>query len=338
MGKTLKGILIGCGSVCDYHLHAWQKVPGAEIIAVCDLQIDRAKKRAAEYGIPRTYADIETAIEENPPDFLDIATRPASHGELIRTAAGGKIPVLCQKPFAETMEECREMVSLCARTETRLMVNENFRHQAWFRRLKELITEGRLGRPFYCRFHARNRGSMDRNGFSSQDYFLEMSKFIILELGVHLLDTARYLFGEAAGVYARTSKISPYPKGEDFAQIMVGFDGVTCVIDTSWASFSLETDGVIVHADAVVEGTEGTAVLTPGGVLHLVRGDGTRSWPFAKDTIRESYTATHRHFIECLDTGRDFETSGEDTLRTMELVFAAYKCAASDSVVEVRSD
>jgi len=333
--KTLKGVLIGCGGVSAYHLHAWKHVRDAEIAAVCDRNVERAKKRAAEYGIPRYYTDAQTALEQISPDFVDIATRPGSHFELVKTAAARKVPVLCQKPLAETMDESRAIVRHCVESGARLMVNENFRHQAWFRRLKELIEEGTLGQPFHCRLHVRSRSSMDPDGFGDQGYFFDMPKFIILELGVHLLDTVRFLFGEAQSIYARTAKISPYTAGEDFAQITVDCGGVTCMIDTSWASFRLESEGSVAHADAVVEGTEGTAVLAPEGVLHLVRGDGKKSWPFSKDTIQESFTATHRHFAECLRSGQEFETSGRDTLRTMELVFAAYESAASDRVVGI---
>ena len=77
MPTKLEGVLIGCGSVSANHLHAWGQVPGAEITAAFDLQIEKAKKRAEKFGIPRYFSDVDAALAEISPDFLDIAARPA---------------------------------------------------------------------------------------------------------------------------------------------------------------------------------------------------------------------------------------------------------------------
>jgi predicted dehydrogenase len=85
----------------------------------------------------------------------------------------------------------------------------------------------------------------------------------------------------------------------------------------------------------VVEGSEGTAVLTPDGCLRLYRTDGNEEWQFPKDTVAQSFTSTQQHFIDCLQSGRSFETSGVETLKTMALVFGAYQSAREGRFIEL---
>ena len=74
-----------------------------------------------------------------------------------------------------------------------------------------------------------------------------------------------------------------------------------------------------------VEGTKGTVCLGEDGVLTLYTDAGQRSWIFDEGTYAKSFVATQRHFIECLNVGHPPETIGKETLKTMALVFAAYR-------------
>ena len=84
-----------------------------------------------------------------------------------------------------------------------------------------------------------------------------------------------------------------------------------------------------------VEGTGGTACLERDGVLTLYTDDGEQQWAFPSDTIDQSFVAAQRHFIQCLQTGQEPGTSGAETLKTMALVFAAYRSAEEGRVVQV---
>ena len=92
------------------------------------------------------------------------------------------------------MMEALKMVTICQEGGVILMVNENARHQAWFRQIKALLANGALGEPYYARFEMRKRASLPRINFGGQAYFQGMPKLIVYEMGVHFLDTARYLY------------------------------------------------------------------------------------------------------------------------------------------------
>jgi D-apiose dehydrogenase len=80
--KIFKGALIGCGFFSRHHQEAWRRAPDAEIVATCDLSLDRARAAAT-----RAYTSVEEMLKVEELDFVDIATRSTTHLELISLAA-----------------------------------------------------------------------------------------------------------------------------------------------------------------------------------------------------------------------------------------------------------
>lgn len=110
---TFRGAIIGCGYISERQLRAWQQVQGADIIAVCDLDEEKAQRRAAQFGIPAVYSDYRQMLDEHRLDFVDIATQPNSHLELVTAGAKRGLHVLCQKPVAPSMDEAKQMIAVC---------------------------------------------------------------------------------------------------------------------------------------------------------------------------------------------------------------------------------
>lgn len=329
-----RGALIGCGAISRTQLEAWHLIDEAEIVALCDLQHEKAKQRAIEYRIPAIYTDHRTMLEKEALDFVDIATEPESHLALVSAGAAKGIHILCQKPMANNLDEARRMVGVCEDAGVILMINENYRHQAWFRKVKLLLEEGVLGVPFYACFQERTRASLPELHFSDQPYFRDMPRLMVLENGVHYLDTARFLFGEPQEIYAHVRRISPEIAGDDFAILLLKLGGLSCLVDVGWCSVPVEHADVTWY-EARMEGTLGTIILRKNGVLTLYSDNDQQSWSFSKDTIFRSFIATQRHFIECLASNKAPETSGKETIKTMALVLAAYESAEEGRVVKI---
>lgn len=324
---TYRGALIGCGYISKQQLAAWQQVQEAEIVAVCDLDAAKAHERAREFGIEASYTDLGRMLDEMDLDFVDIATRPANHLPLVTTCASRGHHVLCQKPMAPSMSEAEQMVQECDQADVVLMINENVRHQAWFRKIRELMEGGALGTVHYARFENRWRSTLPTPEFEGQDYFQQMPRLILYEFGVHYFDTARYLFGEPRSISANLRRISPEIVGEDLALVVVNFGDHLCLLDLNWFSVPEPATEEITSGRVRIEGTEGTVLLEVDGSLTLyIEGD-QQEWNFPIDTIPQGFVAAQKHFVECLSSGQMPETSGSDTLKTMELVFAAYQSA-----------
>jgi len=214
--------MVGAGAWSTTQLDAWANVRNARIVALADRHPERRRPVVERYGIAREFDDVTTMLDRTELDFVDICTRPYSHASLVKLVADRGLPVLCQKPFCTTLEEAREVVAYCHRAGVRLMINENFRWQAWYQKAQELLRAGVLGRPFLAVMHQRSRLSLPRFTHN-QTYLKEMRKALLYEFGTHQLDVVRFLFGEPESVYARLHCVSPEFRGEDVEVIVLGY-------------------------------------------------------------------------------------------------------------------
>lgn len=339
MSKKLRGGLIGCGYASGYQLEGWAGIEEAEIVALSSRNQNRVDQKAKEFGIPSAYTDYRTMMDMEQLDFVDIATPPEVHLEMIQEAANRKLHVLCQKPIAPSLGELQKMMNICDEASVRFMVNENGRFQPWFRQMKNFLDADAIGKPFSCIFNSRGRGSLGSNPFSSQPFFKFMPRLIIYELGVHYLDTIRYLFGEVSSVYAHLKQISQNIKGEEFANLLLKVNDVSALIEMSWASVpSRKIKNIVSWGDFQIEGTRGTLHLREDGILRLITDKEEKRISFPGNSEMLGYRGAQQHFVDCLISGNDFETNGPETLKTMELVFGAYHSAENDRIYRVGRD
>ena len=334
----LRGAVIGCGFFAQNHLHAWNDIADVRLVAVCDKDAAKAKAAAETFRVPAWYDNAEEMFASQKLDFVDIATTMPTHRALVELAARHKVPTIVQKPFAPAWEDCMAMVGACNAAGVPLMVHENFRFQAPLMAVRRVLEAGEIGTPYFGRVSFRTGYDI----IAGQPYLAREEKFIILDLGIHVLDMARVYFGEAETVYAQTQQIRPNIVAEDMATMMLRHrSGATSIVDCSYSSqISPEPfPQTLVH----IEGTRGSVQLHLGYRMSVLSDGVTReesvdspllSWTSQPwHTAQESVLNTQRHWVECLRTGRTPQTSGADNLRTYALVDAAYRSAAERRAV-----
>jgi predicted dehydrogenase len=330
----LKGGLIGCGFFAINQLHGWADAEGASIVAICDRDPVRLQAVGDQFGIARRYTDARAMLEAEALDFVDIATTVESHRALVELATGHGLPTICQKPFAPTLADAKAMVAAARQAGVPLMVHENFRWQSPIRAVKAILDSGEIGTPFFGRVSFRSGYDV----YAGQPYLARVERFIVDDLGVHVLDVARYLFGEVACLTARTTQVNPDIAGEDTATILLDHEsGVTTVVDCSYSS----KRPVEQFPQTVLEidGSEGSVRLEAGYRLTLRGRSGIAEkdlsppvLPWASKpwhNVQESVASIQQHWVDCLRQGRPPATSGEDNLKTFALVEATYAAAAS---------
>ncbi len=333
----MKGALIGCGFFAQNQMHGWAGIDGVEIVAVCDRDPARRDDTAARFGA-RPYADAAAMLAAETLDFVDIATTVASHRPLVELAARAGVHVICQKPFAETMEDARAMVGAVDAAGKVLMVHENFRWQSAVRAAIDAVRGGAVGQPFFGRVSFRSGYDV----FSGQPYLATDPRFIIQDLGIHVLDVARALFGDVVTLAATTRRINPAIRGEDVATMLLEHEsGVTSVVDCSYAT--RRQPETFPETLLEIDGDTGTLRLDTGYRL-VIQTDGQQVrdvappvLPWAEQpwhNIQESVQIIQQHFVDCLREGRQPETSGLDNLQTFALVEAAYLSAAEGRSVD----
>ncbi len=337
---VLRGALIGCGFFAVNQLHGWRNVSGAEIVAVCDMNAERLRIIGEQFDIVARYQDAREMLVRERPDFVDIATTVGGHRALVELAAGLRIPVICQKPFASSIADAKAMVAACEKAQIPLMVHENFRWQSAIMRVKAELAAGAIGTPFWGRISFRSAYDV----FSGQPYLAEGARFIVEDLGIHALDVARYLLGDAHYVSARIARINPAIKGEDVATIMLDHGaGVTSIVDCSYASI-LETEN-FPETLVEIEGNKGSLRLTKNYQLAVTTKSGTKNHdvsppvlPWASrpwHNIQESVVIIQQHWVDCLRKGKTPHTSGLDNLQTLGLVEAVYQSAKTGQTVSL---
>lgn len=326
--KPLRFALFGAGFWSRFQLAAWRELPGARCVAVCD----RVPAKARALGVPAVYGDPEELLERERPDFVDIVTDVGSHAALVGLAAQHGIPAICQKPLGATLEEAESMVRACRTARVPLFVHENFRWQTPIREVRRELDRGRIGRPF----RARIRFNSSFPVFDNQPALRELDRFILTDVGSHHLDVARFLFGEADTLTCRTSRIRRDIRGEDVATVMLGMaSGATVTVELSYASRL--RDERFPETYLTIEGDEGSLELTRGHELHLTTSEGTQTrrcppprfaWADpAYDLVHASIVPCNADLLSALRGEGPAETTGEDNLKTVRLVFAAYESA-----------
>ncbi|CUH74936.1 Gfo/Idh/MocA family protein [Tropicibacter naphthalenivorans] len=330
----MKIALIGCGFFARNQMHAWAQIDGVELVALCDMDSARLTDAARDFGVTRTYTDAAAMFAEGGFDVVDIATTVHSHRPLVEMAARAGVHVICQKPFALNMADARAMVQAVEATGKTLMIHENFRWQSAIRAAIDALRSGAIGTPFFGRVSFRSGYDV----FAGQPYLAEGKRFIIEDLGIHVLDIARALFGDVDRITATTRRINPSINGEDVATMLLAHQGgVTSVVDCSYAT--QRSPETFPESLLEIDGTEGTLRLDAGYRL-TVNGTARDVSPPVLDwaerpwhNIQESVLLIQQHFVDCLRAGREPETSGRDNLQTFGLVEAAYLSATEARTV-----
>lgn len=335
----IKGALIGCGFFAENQLHAWRDIDGVEIVALCDRDPERLKICSEKFGIERTYTDAAKMLADGGFDFVDIATTPPSHRPLVEMAAKSGVHIICQKPIAETMEDARAMVAAADAAGKVMMVHENFRWQSAVQSALAVVKSGDIGDPFFCRFSFRSGYDV----FSGQPYLAEGQRFIIEDLGIHILDIARAFVGDVDQMSAITKCVNPKINGEDVATMLLKHDsGATSIVDCSYATKRMPE--AFPQTMIEIDGTKGSLRLDVGYELtvqttsEVKRDVSPPVLPWAEKpwhNIQESVQIIQQHFVDCLRTSTEPATSGADNLKTIALVEAAYLSAKTGRTINL---
>ena len=233
------GLGMGRGHVAGYQEH-----PGAEVVAVADLDADKLQEVADELDVPRRYESGEEMLEEESLDVVSVATPNKFHKPLTLQALDSGAHVLCEKPMAMNAAEARDMIRAAGDADRRLMINFSFRFNEVGHALKSQVDRGHLGDVYFARtVWLRRRGLPGFGGWFGQKELSGGGPLI--DLGVHRIDLALWLMGYPKPVWVMGSTYDHIGSRlakeqgkefdvEDLAVAMVKFDnGATMEAEAS---------------------------------------------------------------------------------------------------------
>lgn len=340
--EKLRFAILGTGFWSYFQLAAWYELEGVECVAVYNRTRSKAEALAQKFGISAVYDDVETLLSHEKLDFVDIISDTSTHEAFVKLAATHHVPVICQKPMAESLASAEEMVQVCKNAGIPFFVHENFRWQTPIRFVKEVLERGDIGRPFRARIDMVSGFPV----FANQPFLKEIENFVLTDVGSHVLDIARFLFGEAASLYCQTQCIHTDIKGEDVATVILRMqNGASVVVNMGYAENFLEHDK-FPQTYLFIEGDIGSLELGPDYWVRITTEKGTLArripppryiWADpAYDIVHASIVPCNEDLLAALRGKKTGETTGDDNLKTVRLVFAAYESAACDGVIQLQ--
>ena len=145
----LKIVLVGCGQIADGHVGEIKKIPGATLLAVCDLEPIMAEQLAMRFGIPDHFSDFSEMLENCKPDVVHICTPPASHLPLVKQAVDAGCHVYVEKPLALTYDQSVELINYVEAANLKITIGHNSEFEPPTLEMRKLVADGVLGDPVH---------------------------------------------------------------------------------------------------------------------------------------------------------------------------------------------
>ncbi|MEW9613276.1 Gfo/Idh/MocA family oxidoreductase [Shinella sp. S4-D37] len=338
--SRLRVALIGTGYFSQYHYDAWSRIPEVEMVGVAYMS-SRAKAQgvADQYGIGFVGDDVEVMLDTVGPDIVDIISPPETHLPYARLAHARGIHAISQKPLAPSLAEARQLADLSRSGGGRVVVHENWRFKPWFRELRRLLDAGVLGEVYNATFRMRpGDGQGPKAYLDRQPYFQKMTRFLIHETGIHMIDVFRFMFGEIDAVTARLRRLNPAIAGEDAGYVMMDFrTGLAGMLDANRLVDFDASNPRLTMGEMLIEGEKGQLRLDGCGriVMRPHRGEAhahSYAW-FDRGYSGDCVHALQRHVVDHLLNGSRLENRAEDYVRNMEIEAAVYRSDAERKTI-----
>ena len=375
MTKLLRFGVIGAGSISYYvHFPSIKSLPDAELIAVCDVNAERARDAAIKWGAKSWYTNHEEMFkkEKGKLDAVIIASPNAYHRDQAVAAAEAGVHVIVEKPLACTNKEAWEIVNACKRAGVKLMVGCNYRFWMPNEIAKDLIDEGIIGKPIMGRTALHEGWNLypETVAFSKFRYNpKEAGAGALFDLGSHKVDLLMWFLGskpkKVVGIAKRLATPESKTILDDAVTILIEFENgaLGCV--------TLDRFSPVVSEVNEVYGTEGTIYTSTeaGGPFRsvplAVYTHKDYSWETCPDILKKyrwpiffwaedliskpmskrwvsivpprewSYTRMVNHFIECLREDKEPRVKGEDGAWVLEVLCGVFKSMETGSWVDL---
>ncbi|MBW5448518.1 gfo/Idh/MocA family oxidoreductase [Cohnella sp. CFH 77786] len=352
MSKLKIGV-IGTGSISDSHLQSYANHPEAEIYAVCDLNVERAREKAASYGASKVYADYHEMLADPQLQAVSICTWNNTHAPVSIAALKAGKHVLVEKPLCKTVEEALRIEEAVRESGCVLQVGFVRRYSSTAAILKELIDAGELGEIYYAKASSLRRLGNPGGWFADKE---RSGGGPLIDIGVHILDICWYLMGKpkvrsvSANTYKRLGnrsnvkglsfyKAADYDASkndvEDLANALIRFEnGASLMVDVSFTLHAKKDETSI-----KLYGDKGGAELEPELLLVSEKNDTilniTPQVDHSTFHFADSFQNEINHFVDSALGRKETLSPVRDGVEMMKMLCAIYESAETGTEIRL---
>ncbi len=303
--------MIGAGRIGKLHARNLSfNIANATVSAVSDVYLDAAKQCAEECRIPKAVMNHRDIMDDPDIDAIFICSSTDTHAQMIVEGAEAGKHIFCEKPIDYDLERIDNALNAVEKASVKLQIGFNRRFDPNFKRAKEYVAEGKLGKPHIIKITSRDPEPPPIE-------YVKVSGGLFFDMTIHDFDMCRYLMGEeVVEVYAVGTSLVDPKIGEagdvDTAIITLTYEsGAYCVIDNSRQA--------VYGYDQRIEvfGTDGCVVVDnrePYSATFFKRGQVQRDplHYFFLDRYKDAYLAETQEFITCVQENKMPTVTGID--------------------------
>jgi myo-inositol 2-dehydrogenase/D-chiro-inositol 1-dehydrogenase len=335
MKENIRVAVVGVGRIGRLHAeNIAYRIPQATLVAVSDIRVEAAEDVAAELGVPAAYQDHRHILEDKSVEAVLICSSTDTHARIIEDCAQAGKHIFCEKPIALDLYRIDRALEAVDRAGVKLQIGFNRRFDPDFRRVRELVAAGKIGKPHILRITSRDPQPPPID-------YIKVSGGIFLDMTIHDFDMARFLIdSEVEQVYVAGGVMVDPEIGKagdiDTAITTLHFaNGVLGTIDNSRQAVYGYDQRVEVFGSkgmvAISNSTPDTAVLSDADGVH-----GTLPLFFFIERYTEAYVAEVTAFVECVVNDTPPPVTGVDGRIPVVMGYAATKSYAEKRPVRLR--
>jgi len=328
--------LIGCGRIAHIHMQAYQRINNANVIAVSDLNTNKAKAFANLYKIDKVFSNYVDLLEVGDLDLVDICTPTSTHMLIVCDAARYGINVLMEKPMSRNSKECEKMIKEAKKHGTSLCICHNQLFYPHVKYLKSIVDSENFKMISFRTFHRENFEWLKAHGLAQPWNINPEHGGILWEVGTHLAYLHLHFLEDVKEVYALGTK-AKYSVWDDFIVLLRSSSGRWGIMEISWVAKESEIVYEIISSEGKRVQTflpHGYVITRmqdpPANVADVLRNffiDGKRFfkkwWKFTKDQIKKPQSGHFdliNSYIKSLEIGSPPPVTGEDGRNTVKLL------------------
>lgn len=329
--------LIGAGFIGNIHAMSLKHhVHGGELVAVASKTPGNAAAFAAARGIPDAYEDYRQMLDRDDIDAVIVALPNYLHEEVVVNAAAAGKHILCEKPFARTIEEAERMLAAVAQAGVKMVYGEMLCFSPKYLRAKRLVEEGAVGDVFLVKQSEQHDGP-------HMPWFWDVNLSgggVLLDMGCHSIEFGRWILGKpkvksvvaTMGTFVHKDKT----QGEDHSVCIIHFEnGAMAIAENSWAKTGGIDDRCEIYGskgNTRADLIQGNALVThskSGYGYAVEKADSTQGWTFTgfEEEWNYGFPQEMQHFVNVVQGLEEPIETGEDGLEVLKIIYAAYQSA-----------